>query len=138
MWIERQRSVISASKAASPLSANKRRFRFAPIPVIPRSRPGALKRTFVEPFGSSANLRQESSENVRLGCPTSSRRPALISQPSHAPVSWARNDLLFSRIAGELARTPPRVRQLNEAPIRNTGRYVLCWLQQALRRATIP
>jgi len=35
-------------------------------------------------------------------------------------------------------REHPRVRQLNEAPIRNTGRYVLCWLQQALRRATIP
>ena len=35
-------------------------------------------------------------------------------------------------------RDRPRVRQLNEAPVRNTGRYVLCWLQQALRARDNP
>ena len=60
---------------------------------------------------------------MRLGCPTSSRRFAFfISQPLHAPVSWARNDLLFSRIAGELARTPPRVWWRNVIGIRLVGR----------------
>ncbi len=35
-------------------------------------------------------------------------------------------------------RERPRVRRLNEAPVRNTGRYVLCWLQQALRARDNP
>jgi deoxyribodipyrimidine photo-lyase len=32
----------------------------------------------------------------------------------------------------------PRVRRLNDAPLRASGRYVLCWLQQALRARDNP
>ena len=35
-------------------------------------------------------------------------------------------------------RDHPRVRRLNEAPLRPDGRYVLCWLQQALRARDNP
>ena len=35
-------------------------------------------------------------------------------------------------------REAPRVRVLNEASFANSGRYVLCWLQQALRAADNP
>ena len=35
-------------------------------------------------------------------------------------------------------RDQPRVRRLNEAPIQDAGRYVLCWLQQALRARDNP
>lgn len=35
-------------------------------------------------------------------------------------------------------RDRPRVRRLNEAPLRDTGRYVVCWLQQALRARDNP
>lgn len=35
-------------------------------------------------------------------------------------------------------REHPRVRRLNEGPIGSGGRYVLCWLQQALRARDNP
>ena len=47
---------------------------------------------------------------------------------------------MISSLPASLAswREQPRVRRLNEAPVRNTGRYVLCWLQQALRARDNP
>ena len=47
---------------------------------------------------------------------------------------------MISPLPASLAswRDRPRVRRLNEAPVRNTGRYVLCWLQQALRARDNP
>ena len=47
---------------------------------------------------------------------------------------------MISSLPASLAswRDRPRVRRLNEAPVRNTSRYVLCWLQQALRARDNP
>ena len=47
---------------------------------------------------------------------------------------------MISSLPASLAswRERPRVRRLNEVPVRNTGRYVLCWLQQALRARDNP
>jgi deoxyribodipyrimidine photo-lyase len=47
---------------------------------------------------------------------------------------------MTSSLPASLARwrDQPRVRWLNEVPVRNTGRYVLCWLQQALRARDNP
>jgi deoxyribodipyrimidine photo-lyase len=47
---------------------------------------------------------------------------------------------MISALPASLAswREHPRVRRLNEAPINGTGRYVLCWLQQALRARDNP
>ena len=47
---------------------------------------------------------------------------------------------MISSLPASLAswRDRPRVRRLNEAPVRSTGRYVLCWLQQALRARDNP
>jgi deoxyribodipyrimidine photo-lyase len=47
---------------------------------------------------------------------------------------------MISSLPASLAnwREHPRVRRLNEAPIGNSGRYVLCWLQQALRARDNP